>query len=95
MAALSLNRYAVRRDGNEAEVVSALEAGGVTVIKLDQPVDLLCGYRGRWHLLEVKRPNGKVRASQWGFVQDCGYRGLPVHIVRSPVEALEAVGAVR
>lgn len=43
-----------KRDGNEPVIVKALEARGVIVERLDKPVDLLCRYRGRVFLAEVK-----------------------------------------
>lgn len=50
---MSLNRYAVRRDANEGEIVAALERIGCTVARADI-VDLIVGYRGRSILLELK-----------------------------------------
>lgn len=43
-----------KRDLSEPEIVRALEGVGMTVYRLDQPVDLLCGYRGRNYLVECK-----------------------------------------
>jgi hypothetical protein len=50
---MSLNRYACRRDANEADIVAALERIGCTVARADI-VDLIVGYRGRSLLLEIK-----------------------------------------
>jgi hypothetical protein len=46
-----------QRDLTEPGIVEALRrVPGVTVFRLDQPVDLLVGFRGANHLLEVKTP---------------------------------------
>lgn len=46
-----------QRDLTEPGIVEALRSvPGVTVFRLDQPVDLLVGYRKRNILLEVKTP---------------------------------------
>ena len=50
-------KYAKARDLNEPEIIKALEAIGCSVFKLDMPCDLLCGYRKRCYLLEVKNPD--------------------------------------
>ena len=52
-------RRAARRDDNEDEIVDALKAHGVYVKKINDEgaFDLLCWYKGRTVLLEVK--NGK------------------------------------
>jgi len=88
-------------------VVEALQKVGAVVRKLDGTgiPDLLVGYRGAWRLLEVKAPEGpkggksangqKLKRTQQLFrvaakvVADC-----EVHVVRSPEEALAAVGVV-
>ncbi len=78
-----------RRDFNEAAIVSALEAIGVTVLRLsgDGVPDLLCYSRGAWLPLEVKRPRGQLtRSQQQRQVQ------APCPIVTSPEEALACFG---
>ena len=90
------------RDSNEALIVKLLRAHGAIV----QPVndynfpDLCVGYRGVITLLEVKRPLGPrggvagkgLRPGQREFFELWAGRGLPVHVVRSPEEALRAIG---
>ena len=66
---MSLNRYAKRRDANEADIVHALRAiPGVRVYLLDRPCDLLVGIKkpgGCYNiLLEVKPPGREHRADQ-------------------------------
>lgn len=93
---MSLNRYAVRRDKAEPAIIQALEQAGAEVWPLDQPVDLLVRFRGLWHLLEVKTPRGKVgtakkdkrQQAQLHFIESTG-----TPIVKTPVEALRAIGA--
>lgn len=91
---MSLNRYAKKRDGNEREIIAALEAIGCEVETLDRPVDLLVGFRGQTFLLEVKDPAGRNRLqdSQGVFLRD--WNGGPAGVVRSIDEALTFVGAM-
>mgnify|MGYP003626125136 CR=1 len=56
---MSLHRYNTARDANEKEIVEALRASGIVVCTLDKPLDLLCGYKGRTVLAEVKMPRNK------------------------------------
>ena len=51
-------RHAKRRDPNEKGIVAELRKAGASVKVMDEPVDLLVGYRGRNYLIEVKSPAG-------------------------------------
>lgn len=94
---MSLNRYAVRRDKAEPPIIQALEQAGAEVWPLDTPCDLLVRFRQQWHLLEVKTPRGKNGATprdkrqqaQINFLQSTG-----TPTVKTPVEALRAIGAI-
>lgn len=106
---MSIHRHAARRDKNEDEIVTALEAAGASVTRLGQPVDLLVGYAGRTTLLEVKKPLGPRGGSQSARATSRGgdgtytraqlewraaWKGEPAITVRTPAEALAAIGAV-
>jgi len=85
-------RLRTRRDSNEREIIDVLEQAACDVVQLDYPCDLLVG-RGRVnYLLEVKMPTGKLRESQARFAED--WRGAVVQVVRTPEEALRAVGLI-
>jgi len=90
---VTLARFAKKRDSNESVIVQALEKAGAVVFKLDRPVDLLVGYGGLWRVLEVKRPKGAVGEGQEAFMRLAASKGLPAYVVRSPEDALQAVGA--
>lgn len=95
---MSLNRYAKARDANERAIVLALIRAGATVCRLDEPCDLLVGYAGRTHLVEVKRPPGprggtsdrELTEKQQMFWN--AWKGSPVHIVTDVREALRVIG---
>jgi Holliday junction resolvase len=55
--------YNAKRDANEPDIVAALEKIGCKVIRLNQPVDLLVGFKNRNFLIEVK-DGEKVKSSQ-------------------------------
>lgn len=88
-------RAAARRDNNEPEVVRALELAGWTVVRVSDTgfPDLVAVRRGVLRLLEVKGPKGELTEAQVKLHQRLAAAGLPVAIVRSPEEALEAVNA--
>lgn len=90
-------RRAAKVDANQAEIVAALRAIGCTV----QPLhavgqgcpDLLCGFRGINHILEIK--DGKKPASRRKLTADQvdwhgGWKGRVV-VVSSIDEAIAAV----
>lgn len=94
---MSLARFAKKRDATEPPIVEALEAVGAWVWRIDLPLDLLVAYRGRLLLLEVKSntKQRKDRAKQTETIAKCQRGGLPVYVVRTPEDALQAIGAVR
>lgn len=85
-------RYAKRRDLNEPDIITALEAAGCDVLQADD-VDLLVGRQGVTYLLEVKRPKrtseSRIRPIQ-KRLRD-GWRGQYA-IVTTPEQALRVVG---
>jgi hypothetical protein len=91
---MSINRYARKRDLAEPEIVGALQAAGFQVWR-DLPVDLLVRdpkwLQGVFRCLEVKTPglgtHESERERQTEFIR---VTGTP--IVKTPVEALQAVG---
>lgn len=82
---MSLHRRAAKRDGNEAEIISALERIGVTVFKVSGAgiPDLLTFYRGQWLPLEIKMPKGKLTNEQ-----AAAFMRAPFAIARTVDEAL-------
>ena len=82
-----------KADGNQREIVTSLRAVGATVqhlhtVRCGCP-DLLVGYRGRNFLFEVKEGNAKLTEAEreWHTT----WRG-EVQVVRTPLEALRAIG---
>ena len=45
-------------DKNQPEIVEALRQLGAEVHVIDEPVDLLVGWRGHWVLIEIKNKGG-------------------------------------
>jgi hypothetical protein len=88
-------RYARRRDENEPEIVSALEAAGALVLRLniDGGPDLLVGFRGRLYLIEIKHP-ARTKAHRAHQARQAVFRDLwpNCHRVETPEEALGAIG---
>lgn len=90
---MSINRRAAKRDANEGEIVEALEGIGCSVLKLSGAgiPDLACYFRSTWYLLDVKGKHGRLTEDQtWS--EDISPDA--VKIVRSPEQALEAIGAI-
>lgn len=81
-------RHAARVDATQAEIVKALRAIGCEVVVIGLPVDLMVWHRNAIHLVECKTPEGRLTKYQVEFVEK--WPG-PVHIVRSPSEAVGAV----
>ena len=97
---MPLNKYANTRDGNERDIITALEAVGASVETMDTPADLLVGYRKQTFLIEVKLPAGpKGGTSHSQQTKDqkefaMTWRGHYA-VCRTAIEALVAIGAVK
>jgi hypothetical protein len=88
---MSMNRWAKKRDVAEPEVVSALVQCGFSVERIDRPVDLLVGFRGETHIVEVKSSDkgyGKSLNDNQQRFSDA-WRGSQVVILRSAQDAAE------
>ena len=59
-----MNRYALRKDKNQGDIVDALRKVGATVRVMHDPLDLIVGFRGRNFLLECKQEKKKGWASE-------------------------------
>ena len=73
-------RHAARTDANQEEIVKALRAIGAQVVYIKEPVDLLVGFRGTTHLMEVKDSNGRLTKQQAEFLAQ--WNGGPAWIVQ-------------
>ena len=80
-------RRAAKRDANENEILTALRKAGCDIILLDK-FDLLVMRSGNIYMLECKTEKGKPTRSQ----ELLKIAGWPLHFVRTPAEALKAVG---
>ena len=89
-----IKRQAAKRDDNELQIVQGLRAIGAFVQPLDE-IDLLVGYRGYWHLLEVKDPakplsKRRLTYDEMEFVRKVKNEA-PVHVVETLEEAISVV----
>jgi hypothetical protein len=89
---MSLRKYANKRDNNETSIIKALTGVGATVWQLDQPCDLLVGFRGVNTLMDVKDKGGTLTKDQVLFHEY--WRGQ-IAIVWNPDDALRAIGAIQ
>lgn len=93
-------RRAARVDGNQAEIIKAIEAAGGSVEIIRQPLDLLVGAGKRWGILEVKasaaeeRRNTPTRERQRKFVERHP-NGGPVGVVWDVEGAVRFVKVLR
>lgn len=65
---MSINRYNRRRDANEKEIIDVFEVAGISVVRLDTPLDLLLGFNERNYLVEVKMSGRKLNSNQIDFI---------------------------
>lgn len=94
-------RRAARTDGNHREVMEALRAAGATVksahaVGMGFP-DLVVGFRGVNHLMEVKDGSLPLSRRQLTEMEQRfhdEWQG-PCVVVNSAEEALKAIGAVK
>lgn len=87
-------RWAAKRDGNERDIIDALEAAGCKVMQISGPglpdLAVYVPSNGLVAFLEVKQRRGKLTKAQ---VKE--FDGWPITIARTPEAALIAVGLRR
>jgi len=83
-------------DTNQSEIVAALREVGATVCDIHEVAggcpDLLVGFRGVNHLLEVKAPGSERRMTRLEVEWIENWRG-PVAVVSTVEQALDMIGA--
>ena len=67
---MSINRYNPKRDANEKEVVDYFKSQGISVVRLNTPMDLLLGYNHVNYLVEVKIEGKGLNKNQKDFVKE-------------------------
>jgi len=91
-------RLAARVDGTQPTIVATLRMAGAEVLVLDVSAegepDLLVGWCGTLTLIEAKSKEGRLSIAQLGRHAAWARAGVKVQVVRSPREALEAIGVV-
>lgn len=90
---MSIHRRKASKDNNQRDIVRALESVGVFVQPLSGAgvPDLLVGYNSQWLLMEVKSERGKLTPAQSEWHALAHSHNLPLVIVRSVGQALDAV----
>ena len=63
------NRFDAKRDANEPEIVNTFQCRGISVHRLDRPLDLLLGYNKHNYLVEVKVPGKHLNDKQVTFTE--------------------------
>lgn len=89
---MSFTRTRDKPDAPTVEIVTALRAAGAQV-HYARPLDLWVGWNGHWTAMEVKAKRGKLSEAQRQLLFQMSKLGLPHAIVRTPEEALRAIGA--
>jgi hypothetical protein len=84
---MTINRYATRRDGNEADIIRELCEVGCSVLQLNK-IDILVGCKGMNFAFEIKTSEGKLKPSQIKLQKE--WRGQ-YDIIRSTEEALKII----
>lgn len=82
-----------RVDANQAEIVAALRGLGASVTDLHEVghgcPDILCGYRGRVFLIEIKTETGRLTPDEKRWADE--WHGGHYYVVRSKEQALDLV----
>ena len=95
-------KYARRVDGNHRSIVTTLRQVGAEVLDihaLPAVLDILVGYRGVFHLIEIKdgtKPPSEraLTDAEKSTIERFRRIGCPVHVVETDDEALRAIGAI-
>ena len=87
----AIRRHNAKRDFAEPDIVDALERAGCTVIRIDQPCDLIVHHpslKGLVALVEVKTGKAKLNDNQKAL-------NVPFVVIRDAEQAIKAVNSWR
>lgn len=87
---MAQKQYANKRDANEGQIVKDLRNFGASVLIINE-WDLVVGYEGVSHLMEVKNPlqDWNVTPSQRRIINS--WVGSPLHIVTNSDQAINII----
>ena len=101
---MGIPKHAAKIDANQPDIVRALGRVGAHVQIIKDPCDLLVGFRGGVHLVEVKASEAKAKSDAKGMSktqrkqralrENFGHVGVTVHVVWTEEMALKAIGAM-
>ena len=82
---MSIHRWDAARDNNEPAIVAAFKAAQCVVWPISGAAipDLLVGIQGRWIVVEVKTPTGRLTGPQEAFFDIARLRHLPAYVCRT------------
>ena len=86
-------RRAARRDANEPALIQLAREIGAVCINIQEPVDWLIGWRGRWYPCEVKTLKGDYTDQQVLFMGAAKERELQVWAWRTADDVMRSLGA--
>ena len=81
-------------DANQKAIVKELEqVPGVSVVPIGKPLDLLVGYQGVNHIIEIKNPDGRdrVEGDQQEFIDE--WQGRTPEVAHTTDDVLRIIGA--
>lgn len=92
-------RYNARRDDNDSDLFKAATKLGFWLTPMHEPVDYLGLYRGRWLVIEIKRPDKEgfvheFTPAQKIFIGEAHQRGGRVHVWRTVDDVIATANEV-
>jgi len=88
---MSINRYNPKRDENEKEIVDFFKANGVSVVRLNTPLDLLLGYNKKNYLVEVKMVGKSLNKNQIAFTESWKGQWIVINSIEQAAEMLKLI----
>src|ERR1700733_7852522 len=91
------HRFAdVHRDGNEDPLVELAEKLGAHVF-MSGPLDFWCWARGKWFVIEIKKPEREGQKSEFTPLQKrfftwCEQHGAQYHVWRTDSDVISMLG---
>lgn len=91
---MGIRQYKNKRDENEPEIVDLLKKHGFSVLRVDEPVDLIVGRKGVTYLVEVKNgPKASLTPPQSRFFETWTGHAAVLHSIPQALDFIENVKA--
>lgn len=91
---MSINRFNPKRDANEKEIVDFMRLNGLSVERLNTPLDLLIGWNKKNYLVEIKMKGKGLNDNQINFTNEWQGQFIVIDSIDQALKFIDGVKSI-